>query len=249
MTSIDLCIVAGRRPALLERTLSSFHAGILSGFDILNVYANIDPVFGDEADQEKTEKIIRSFFPAAKISTPMAPGFCAAVKRNWIATTSDILFHMEDDWIVNEPVDPAEIESIFSSDTKIKQISLNNFHKHWNYKKGTFHQQRPRKKMFGIKFKFGKAFPCFTTSPSFIKGDFAREVAGLYDIRYDPEKQFYNGTNSRLEELVKPYKNYIYSEAKPFIITDIGREWRDERKISKAFINGTSVWRPPSDNI
>lgn len=241
MPSIDICLVAGRRPDLLKATLESFNESMFQNFDVANFHANIDPIFGYEDDEKRTKEIIWSFFPNAHIRTPDSPNFCTAVKQNWLSTQSPVIFHLEDDWVVNEPISAAEILDIFS-DERVAQVSLNHFYKNWNYKRGPYHVQWPRWKVLGIKFKLGLPFPCFTTSPSFLSGDFARKAAALMDERFDPEKQFHNDVNRPLKKFIKPYKNFIYGEGKPYVITDTGRDWRDERKIKKSVINSTSVW-------
>lgn len=245
---IDVCLVAVRRPLLLRKTLESFCETLFPRFNIANFFANIDPVFGNSDDQHATADTIRSFFPDAHITMPETPGFSTAVKNNWLATRSPVIFHMEDDWVINERIDPEEIFSIFESNKSVKQVSLNNFHKNWKYKRGPFHQDWKRKKIFGLNFKIGAPFPCFTTSPSFLDGDFARHAGSLMDSRFDPEKQFYNTKNMPLMDYVKPYKNFIYGEGKPFIITDIGRDWRDERQVTKTFVDGATVWENVQPN-
>ncbi|MDQ1199018.1 hypothetical protein [Agrobacterium sp. SORGH_AS 787] len=241
MSTIDICLVAGRRPDLLKTTLQSFNASVFQNFEVANFYANIDPIFGDTDDEKRTQDVIRSFFPDAHIRAPESPNFCTAVKQNWLSTRSPFVFHFEDDWVVNQEISSAEILEIFS-DKNVGQVSLNHFYKNWNYKHGHYHRQWPRWKVFGIKFKLGFPFPCFTTSPSFLKGDFARKAAALMDDRYDPEKQFHSLVNRPLVKFVRPYKNFIYGEGKPYVITDTGRDWRDERKIKKTLLNSTSVW-------
>ena len=239
---IDICLVAGRRSELLLRTLQSFEALVFRHFDIANCYANIDPIFGDAEEGDKTAAVVRSFFPDADIRTPETPNFCVAVKHIWSASRSDFVLHLEDDWVVNEDLTAQQILPLFD-DPSIKQVSLNNFHKQWNFKKGPFHHNRRRHKFMGLRFKSGPTFPCFTTSPSFLRGDFARASSTLMDQKFDPEKQFYSDLNMELQSFVKPYRNFIYGDGKPFIITDIGRDWRDEHKIDKTFENGASVWQ------
>ncbi|MDP9572466.1 UNVERIFIED_ORG: hypothetical protein J2W66_002959 [Agrobacterium larrymoorei] len=241
MPTIDICLVAGRRPDLLKTTLQSFSASVFENFNVTNFYANIDPIFGGTDDEKRTQDVIRSFFPDAHITTPENPNFCTAVKRNWLSTQSPFVFHLEDDWVVNEKIFSAEILEIFSN-KDVAQVSLNHFYKNWNYKHGPYHRQWPRWKVLGIKFKLGFSFPCFTTSPSFLRGDFARKAGALMDERFDPEKQFHNDVNRPLKKFIKPYKNFIYGERKPYVITDTGRNWRDERKIKKTLVNSTSSW-------
>ena len=79
---IDVCMVAGRRPDLIQTTLDSFNANLFRNFTIDRFIVNIDPVFGSDDDQARCREIIHSFFPTAQISEPAEPRFCAAVKRN-----------------------------------------------------------------------------------------------------------------------------------------------------------------------
>ncbi|KQR33632.1 hypothetical protein ASF91_06530 [Rhizobium sp. Leaf155] len=241
MPPIDICLVAGRRPELLERTLKSFQASMFDRFEIANFYANIDPIFGDTDDEAATIAVIRSLFPNAHIHTPEQPGFCKAVKYLWQQARSEILFHLEDDWLLDEQLDPTEVFRIFS-DEDVAQLSLNHYHKHWNFRYGHFHRRWERRTILGIRFKVGRPFPLFATSPSFLRTDFARTAASLMDDRYDPEKQFYDGINPAMEDFVRPYKNYMLGTKKRFLITDIGREWRDERKLTKTYVDGVSNW-------
>ena len=117
MPPIDICLVAGRRPELLERTLKSFKASMFDRFEIANFYANIDPIFGDTDNEAATIAVIRSLFPNARIHTPEQPGFCKAVKYLWQQAQSEILFHLEDDWLLDEQLDPTEVFRIFLTKT------------------------------------------------------------------------------------------------------------------------------------
>ena len=58
-TPIDVSLVAGRRPELLERTLSSFHQHVLEHFELADAYVNIDPFGGDLAAHDACREIIK----------------------------------------------------------------------------------------------------------------------------------------------------------------------------------------------
>lgn len=240
---IDICLVATRRPDLLRRTLSSFSEKILDHFEVGNFYANIDPAFGDENELRLCKEIIRKRFPHASINTPSSPSFGKAVQLTWSQTTSDAFLHLEDDWIANTEIEPTTIERVFQ-EREVAQISLNNVHKHWNFKKkGSYHTGRKSIKIFGLNIRHGERFPCFTTSPSFVRGDFGRNASRLIIPELDPEKQFYNDTNLALQRYAANYRNYILQMGPEFMITDIGRDWRDQRGISKLIEDGKSVWK------
>ena len=97
---MDLLIVSGRRPDLLEKTLRS----IQNNFDInfSNVIINIDPWAGNEEDHKLTTDVTLKYHPAAIINEPKEPNFCQAVKFLWTSVKSQYAFHTEDDWIWNQ---------------------------------------------------------------------------------------------------------------------------------------------------
>jgi hypothetical protein len=238
---LDLCIVAGRRPDLLRQTLESFSASVFSNFCIRGVIVNIDPIFGARDDETGCVKCVISHFPQAEICIPETPGFAAAVKRLWSATKSDYVFHLEDDWIALTAVDE-EILRPFS-DPSVMQVSFHTADQNWDIpRKGHLHRRNEYARLLGIKIPLFRTFPKFTTSPSILRGDFARKAAALMDASLDPEKQFYSGVNPQLERLAAPHKNYIFSPERVPVIRDKGREWRDSRNIRKVINNATSTW-------
>lgn len=238
---IDLCIVASRRPELLNATLTSFNDGMLNRFDIINVFANIDPIWGDQNDHEKTIAVLRSHFPRALINEPKEANFCAAVRNNWLQIKSPYAFHLEDDWEMIVPQD-ASILAPFDIDN-VKQVALNCREKHWDFGKGNFHLIRKSRRTFGVKLPVKQVLPAFTTSPSFVERGFAIKCASLYDIRFDPEKQFFEGVNPVLQKFVRDYSVFLSSDNHAPIIRDIGREWRNKRNIEKQVRRGKSIWK------
>lgn len=245
MSRIDLCIVATRRPELLATTLDSFREKILCRLDLGIAYLNLDPVFGSPEDQVACVDIVRERFPDAVISQPEHPGFCAAVARVWSATVSEYVFHLEDDWIALREMGEDLLQPF--ADPSIMQVSFHTADQNWNIgKKGHFHRRNEYGRLLGIKIPLFGTFPKFTTSPSILRGTFARQCAALMDLSRDPEKQFYSGVNPAMEAYVAGYRNYIFSpEGKP-VIRDMGREWREQRNIRKVITNATSIWEKAS---
>ncbi|RDL50600.1 hypothetical protein BLJAPNOD_01721 [Ensifer sp. M14] len=241
MPRIDLCIVATRRPELLAQTLASFREKVLNQLDMGSAYLNLDPVFGSPEDHAACIQIVRDHFPDAVIFEPEQPGFCAAVARVWSASTSEYVFHLEDDWISLREMGQELLEPF--ANPSIMQVSFHTADQNWDIaRKGHFHQRNEYARLLGIKIPLFRTFPKFTTSPSILRGNFARHCAGLMDLTRDPEKQFYSGVNPAMEAYVAGYRNYIFSpEAKP-VIRDMGREWREQRNIRKVITNSTSTW-------
>lgn len=245
MSRIDLCIVATRRPELLAATLNSFHDKVLRHFEIGIAHLNIDPVFGTPEDQMACVDIVRSHFPDAVISEPQHPGFCAAVARLWSTTTSDYVFHLEDDWVALREMGEDILEPF--ADPSIMQVSFHTADQNWDIRrKGHFHRRNEYSRLLGLKIPLFRTFPKFTTSPSILRGTFARRCAEMMDLSRDPEKQFYSGVNATLEHYVAGYRNYIFSPEKTPVIRDLGREWREQRNIRKVITNGTSIWEKAS---
>lgn len=240
-SELDLSIVAGRRPDLLRQTLDSFAASVFPSFNIRNVFVNIDPIFGDVEDETACIACIKGHFSQAEIFTPEKPGFGAAVQRLWSATRSDYVFHLEDDWIALTEVG-AEIFEPFADPT-VTQVSFHTADQNWDIaRRGHLHRRNEYARLFGIKIPLFRTFPKFTTSPSILRGDFARKAGSVMDVSRDPEKQFYSRVNPALERLAAPHNNYIFSPNQMPVIRDMGREWRDSRRIKKVITNATSNW-------
>lgn len=238
---IDVTIIAGRRPELLRATLDSFSHRAFAHHDVQNVFVNIDPIFGDEADLGACVEVVRRYFPSPVIFTPFDAGFGSAVKRLWSSTTSGFVMHLEDDWLALDDID-SRIEACFESEN-VKQASFHTANQNWDIaRRGYLHRRRRYTTILGIKLPLPRTYPKFTTSPSVIEGNFARMSAVLMDPLFDPEKQFYSGVNSALERAVACYDNYIFSPDRKPIVEDTGRTWREERGISKNIRNATSFW-------
>lgn len=245
---IDVCLVATRRPALLERTLRSFHDNLLRHFGVRRFIANVDPLFGNEADEAECVALIRSFDPQAVIRLPERAGFTTAVTSNWLASSTDVVLHLEDDWLLNRPVHPDHLQP-FADYPWIGQISFNHDNKAWDIrKKGSFCYAQRHVKLFNRKFRYGVKRQNFLTGPSFLRGDFARRSAALMDPAFDPEKQFCRGLNRKLERYVADFRNMIIGEIGAYYIEDLGRQWREEHRITKEIVAGQSYWMDQASN-
>ncbi len=127
------------------------------------------------------------------------------------------------------------------------QVSFHTADQNWDIRrKGHFHQRNEYGRLLGIKIPLFRTFPKFTTSPSILRGTFARRCAEMMDLSRDPEKQFYSGVNPALEGYVAGYRNYIFSPERKPVIRDMGREWREQRNIRKVIANATSIWEKAS---
>ncbi|PCJ81824.1 MAG: hypothetical protein COA52_20455 [Hyphomicrobiales bacterium] len=216
--------------------MDSFEKFAFSNFQIKDFFVNIDSIFGTEEDEQQCVQIIKEYFPSAKIVRSGEANFTAAVKNLWSRTSANHIFHLEDDWILNEKID-ANLLRMFDGVTK--QLCFICKEKNWDGH-ALFSQLQTKKKFLGITINRTLS-PRFSTSPSIIEGNFSRNCAELMDLNYNPEKQFYKGFNLRLEEYVYPFRSrLINGKINSNIIEDTGRHWREKRDIHKQIFFGNN---------
>ena len=243
--TIDLVMICGRRPSLLSQTLASFGARMFPHFRFANVIANIDPFMGDTAAGDDCEDLLRATFPRGAtqlhIFRPETAGFAAAVQRAWLATKSDFVFHMDDDWTARDDITPQPFFDLLAPDD-VQAVTLVCATKHT---RGLPHQtyRRITRSPRGYILQ-DELINAFSTSPGMFKGPFIRKAAELLDTRFDPEKQFFKGLNPALEELALPFRcMFLRGANERDAIDDIGRDYRDQLGLKKLLINGQAVWQ------
>lgn len=235
----DISLIAGRREALLARTLASFSERVFRHFTVRQMIVNIDPFMGDAAEGDRCEALVRGYFPHALIFRPEEPDFASAVARAWAATTAPRVLHLEDDWIALEDITPERVEPLLVDDAKA--VTFMTATKHT---RGLLHQVSRRI----VKGPEGEATDllvnAFSTSPGVFEGAFLRQAATLMRPRLDPEKQFFRQINPELEAHALPWRCMFLRGVKSrMLIEDIGRAMRDEQGIVKSYENGMSLWR------
>lgn len=234
-----LTLVAGRREKLLDRTLASFSQKVFPNFPIAEVIANIDPFMGSDAEGDRCEALIRNYFPKAQVFRPNEASFAAAVMRTWSATTASRILHLEDDWIALEQITAGQVEQLFRKN--VSAVTFLNSGKKTRRKR---HQTVGRLMTRDDGSVEKVDINAFSTSPGVFEGSFLREAALRMNPALDPEKQFFMGTNTFLEELALPRKcMFLRGKNQLAIIEDIGREARAAAGLVKRYRDGASVWR------
>lgn len=223
--------------------MTSFSRLVFPHFSFRSVLVNLDPFAGDQAAAARCKDLLRTNFREAVVFEPMTPSFGGAVRRLWLHSQSDIVLHLEDDWLAVQRIERQAVENLLVD--RVKSVSLMCREKKWDG--SSLLQKTTRKwRLFG-KTVFRVEHNQFSTSPSFIDGAFARSCARLMNPALDPEKQFSNGSNPALQRFAERYQNrFLIGNDGPDIVVDIGRDWREQRKIVKRLVAGTSVWS--SDN-
>jgi hypothetical protein len=235
----DVTLIAGRREALLARTLESFSRDVFPNFPIRQVFANIDPFMGDAAEGDRCEAQIRSHFPDAQIFRPETADFAAAVIRTWEATRASRVLHLEDDWIALERIGPERIEPLFAPD--VAAVTFMSLTKHT---RGLPHQTARRIVKKGGMVVSDTLVNAFSTSPGVFDGKFLRDAAWRMEPGLDPEKQFFRRTNPFLEEIALPKRcMFLRGTERRELVADIGLQARADVGLVKLYQNGASVWR------
>ncbi|WP_227286975.1 MULTISPECIES: glycosyltransferase family 2 protein [Paracoccaceae] len=243
---IDICMTAVRRPDLLKTTLDSFQENLFSNFVVECAYVNLDPAFGDASDEASCEEVLRSMFPRVQIRKPETPSFGAAVKWLWGQAADNVMFHMEDDWICLEHMDPQDIEPFLRKGyDAVAPLTIEH---HW---KRRYPYLTDKEAWFSL---FGKTIyrrvSALGTSPKFILPAFANAVAELLIPSLDPEKQQARDINPALAELVQSRKCAVLTRGKRTpMIRDIGRAWAAEVGISKVVTGGETVWNKENPTL
>jgi hypothetical protein len=245
MPSLDVTLVSGRRPELLARTLDSFSKGLFRNFEINKFIVNIDPFAGNEDDHDRCRTLITNLYSDSVIIEPVAPSFGRAVKRTWLNSSADFIFHLEDDWILCDTLHPEDVFPLFDSETKAAKLVSAECNLH----RSPFQVYQKTKRFLGI--PVGRTvFNEFSTSPGFWDGEVAREFAMLINPDLDPEKQIRPQFNLALFTFLNQYRcRFIPSKSGGILIKDIGREWRREKGLEKIVLNGRSIWEVAPDRV
>ena len=238
---IDVTLVSGRRPDLLQQALTSFKRCCFDNFSIANVFVNIDPFCGTAHDGDLCEELVLDFFPNASIMRPGTPSYGRAVKHLWSKVESGYALHLEDDWLLLEPLTPDRIFPLFVGRTRMVLLMSAQHNRKRTTRYNVIHKRIPFTPFKRV------MQPNFSVSPSFVDGGFARGYAELIDPDRDPEKQNrIDGGNDALSIYLQPYRcAFLASSRKDekSVILDIGIDWRERRGIIKEVHEGRSTWR------
>ena len=243
--TLQVGIIATRRPDLIEIMLGSFSTKLFTNFQVTAAYLNIDPAFGSKKDETQVVDCVRSYLPMVEIRTPSTASFGAAVKWTWSQFKPGLALHLEDDWELNEAIYPKDVIS------KMKEgysaVSLCGNHPKWLKRKKYLWVGVKRTKFpyFGY-----EKIPALGTQPKFIDGAFANKISSLMNPDLDPEKQMLPSFGLKFSEVIKYNKCGFLDKSgirQYGVLNELGREWRAQRKIKKILKNGSSEWETAHD--
>ncbi|RLA00565.1 MAG: hypothetical protein DRQ42_05245 [Gammaproteobacteria bacterium] len=238
---IDITITATRRPELLDKTLSTFcrYLFFTEPFTPKDyyVYINVDPV-GVNTTSESIVSIVKDYFPNVKFRIAKKAHFPTAFLWCWDMTTSNYVFHLEEDWECLRPLSLINMINIMEIPTyKLVHLRLSQWKsetqlKNWNQFldfNGSFFQVPEN-----IKGTIG-----FCGHPSLNTRWFIKTcLHDLSELR-NPEKQI-KWRNKALWKWMEDKTFGCYQlQHEPAAIKDIGRAWMVQNNWKK---KGSKEW-------
>lgn len=261
---LAITMTAILRPEVIRLTLTSFYDKafrqlIGNGWRIA-LMVNVDPVGKRENEmplnvaKTVTEDEIRaSAGEGVEVFVRHAdsPHFSTAFKKVWTMAanpwptmpdqaSAPWVFHLEDDWLLREPIDIENMVEVMESQPDIASLRLS-----W------FKSETDRLKNWNRFFPWnGLFFECpremvkdlgFCGHPGLLRGSYVRQAVELVDTKWNPEKQFHYW-NGKLVHFARHWRYGVWQEQNsPPILREIGREWMAvngySKKGIKAFFN------------
>lgn len=171
--SIDVIVLTAGRRGYLERTIASFEA---------NVTGHIahKTMQDDSGDVEFGKWLVEAYPDWEIVTTPGKIGFTEAIRNLWSyelsrnGTGSPYIFHLEEDFVFNQPVDLGDLIRVLDHDPKLAQVAL--LRGPWapdEKRAGGIIQQHPQSYQHldanGLKYLRHRRY--FTTNPCVYKRD------------------------------------------------------------------------------
>jgi hypothetical protein len=120
---IAVVVFTDGRTNLLRRTIKSFHEQV-SG-EIVERW-----IYDDSGNRKVREAISKNHPEFTLINHPSGErqGFAGAIRTAWDAlrheSIADFIFHLEDDFTFNRPIDLADLQNILVKRTNVAQVAL-----------------------------------------------------------------------------------------------------------------------------
>jgi len=233
--NIDIATSATIRPDILNKTLSSFRANLLNSNHEYRLIINIDPV-GEKKNPKKVLAVARSHFDNVVHRIPRSPSFVGAVIWCWSQVEADLVFHLEDDWTMDQPVD---------LDKMLQTISAHDEFSSFGLSKLVLKVLLKRRKKVTFRDSALIEVDKMSLNPVFIRRGFVNEASRLLSKKGNPEKQL-RVVNPHCGKFIKTTRHCMYIEqGQGALVTDIGRPWMRKSRLYTKDI-GFTKWKPVS---
>lgn len=240
METFGVAIVATLRPELLRRTLISFIDNLWKdNTNFAKIYINVDKA-GEENPEiieyrvYQIEELVKGLFGRDNYKMNVKdPDFPTAWLWGIQQSTSKLVFHLEEDCVVNYEHDFDKMVSIFDNHENLVHLRLNQFISKEN-----------ETKMWGKFFAFwnGDFFEIedrgivpvgWCGHPSLNDGDWLRAAAKDINPKRNPEKQFHYYPDFVKKHVQGKRFGVFQPQNMGRGINDIGREWMREHGYKK----------------
>jgi len=209
--NLDITTPAMARPDIVNRTLESFSKN-LKGIDFkkCRLIINVDPL-PENVKRKEVIKVANKYFGEVIYNFPEKANFSAACNWIWSQATSTCILHLEDDWILKEPVNIKEILRYFEEHKNLQVVQLRAY-----------------------RFKYDK----IALSPCIMHKKLYSAIAGNLKEDINPEVQvrgekfgivmpYPSGNVSHKGKII------TYPKGHKIILKDIGREWINKTQYRK----------------
>lgn len=235
---IDVTMTATLRPEIVRKTLSTYKRMFTEDNSYV-LYINIDPI-GEHVQQEEIYMIAKQFFHKVIPNFPKEAGFCKAFKWCIENTTSDYIFHLEDDWELLRPININSLINLMNMNREIGSLRLNRGFvlpfSETTLELKTAHGPRFRKinSSYTSMVEGFIEHPDVSFNPGLFRGDYIRKVSKQLVPPKNPEDQFLELYYKKRWDLIPSLIQTIYiGEGLEIATRDIGRKWMDKSRYTK----------------
>lgn len=242
---IDVITTATLRPTVYERTLLSF-SPFLAQHDNWRLVLNVDPA-GEGGTAADILALATRHFKHVVARVPQKPDFRLAWRWCVSQLEAELVFWLEDDWQLMQPVQLSEMLRIMRQYPSLATLRL----PRWDAT-DTFRQWNKRA-LDGWNGDFFE-IPTenihntgYSNNPSLTRREFLQPPLPHLKPDVDPEKQMsgFNGVclrwlyNWRFGVFQRPWG--------PLVVRDIGENWRKKHKLGKGNKMEFSTWEKQDD--
>ena len=229
--NIDISTTSTIRPSILDRTLNSFCSKIFNREDIdFRLIINIDFI-GETAkySREDVLDVAKKYFKNIKYNYSDTPSFTKSVKWCWSNVDAGYVFHLEDDWVLNENIDIKKLINVINDYENLAMIRL--------YKGKMAHNMKPFDSSY-IKNEHKNMIRLLPKraclNPGLFVKKYIQEASQIMVDNLNPESQLCYGCSGikHIDDFINKWEYSVYGYDRR-VVTDIGREWRRRNRINR----------------
>ena len=163
----------------------------------------------------------KKYFSNIIVNTPSTPSCAKAIMWCWSNTTSEVVFHLEEDWKLLNYVNIGNLATVLNSCRNLVSLRLS--------------KEVLENIPYTVKEKEYMIVPKLSLDPTLFNGSFVRNISKLMTTEKNPEKQLRDYDKTERGLYLKNFKHgvYIPKKGSNCIIEDIGKDWMKTSKFEK----------------